>query len=89
MKYSRLFTAANAVSHEPVTIRVELIETEDFQGVSVESLEGEYPFASEFERACKHPGNPGKIMNFLPLTLPGARRLADALNEALEAVEGS
>ena len=87
VKYSKLFAVTGAISREPVTILVELIEANGFQGISIESLEGRYTSQDEFDKDFKNLRN-GKIRNFLPLTPPGARRLADALNEALEAYEG-
>ena len=86
VKYSKLFAVTGAISREPVTIRVELIEAKGFQGVSVESLEGEYSSIDDFDKASGI--NSGKIHNFIPMNLPDARRLAAALNEALQASEG-
>jgi len=84
VKYSSLFTVTGAITKEPVTICVELIEAEGFQGVCVESLEGRYASQDEFDKDFKNLRN-GKIRNFLPMKLPDARRLADTLNETLEA----
>ena len=89
VKYSKLLTVTGAISREPVTIHVELIEAEGFQGVSVESLEGEYNSASEFDKAYKNLGNPVKIRNFLPLTPHGARELMGTLSEALKTAHES
>jgi len=92
VKYSKFFTFTGAITLEPVTILVEYIEAEGFRGVSIESLEGEYPSAKEFDKASgvvleeKKVGE-DKIYNFLPMMLPDARQLVDALNEALAASE--
>lgn len=83
LKYSRLFAATGAVTREPVTIRVELIEASDVHLVSVETLEGEYSSPEDFDKASGI--NSGKIHNFIPLTMPSAKRLNDALTEALGA----
>lgn len=88
VKYSSLFTVTGAITKEPVTIRVELVEAEGFQGVCVESLEGEHGSQEAF-KAALNPGPGDRIYSFLPLTPPGARRLVDMLNEALAASEGS
>ena len=93
VKYSRIFTGTGAITVEPVTILVEYIEAEGFRGISVESLEGEYPSAKEFgkasDRLIEKSPNDDKIYNFLPLKLPDARQLMDSLSGALEASEVS
>jgi len=85
VKYSNLFTAINPINHEPVTILVERIEAEGFQAVHIESLEGEYPSTEDFER--ERDARNGKIYTFLPLMPSDARRLVEALTEALPASE--
>lgn len=89
VKYSKVFTVTGAITREPVTVLVEYIEAGGFQGVSIESLEGEYNSA-EFGKASNRvipemKESAGKIYNFLPLMLPDTRRLMEALNEALAA----
>jgi len=92
VKYSKSFTFTGAINPEPITILVECIEAEGFRGVSIESLEGEYPSAKEFNKASgiaikgKKVGE-DKIYNFLPMKLPDAHMLVDTLNEALAASE--
>lgn len=92
VKYSKFFTFTGAITREPVTILVEYIEADGFRGISIESLEGEYPSAKEFDKASgvaiegKKVGE-DKIYNFLPMMLPDAHMLVDALNEALVASE--
>uniref|UniRef100_A0A6M3M587 Uncharacterized protein n=1 Tax=viral metagenome TaxID=1070528 RepID=A0A6M3M587_9ZZZZ len=85
LRYSKLFTVTGAITLEPVTIRVECIKAEGFLGVSIESLEGEYSSPDDFDKASGIGED--KIHNFLPMKLPDARMLVDALNEALEASE--
>jgi len=88
VKYSKFFTATGAITLEPVTIHVEYVEAEGFRGIAIESLEGEYPSAKEFEKISSRvieelKESADKIYNFLPLMLPDARQLVDTLNEAL------
>jgi len=92
VKYSKIFTVTGAITREPVTILVEYVEAEGFQGVSIESLEGEYNSTKEFGKASNRvipemKESADKIYNFLPLMLPDTRRLVEALNEALAASE--
>ncbi len=83
VKYSKVFTVTGAITRELVTILVECIETEGFRGVSIESLEGEYPSTEEFKKGMNASAD--KIYNFLPLMLPDTHKLVEALNEALAA----
>lgn len=85
LKYSKFFTVTGAISREPVTIRVECIKAEGFLGISIESLEGEYSSLEDFDNASGIGED--KIHNFLPMKLPDAQMLVDALNEALAASE--
>jgi hypothetical protein len=87
VKYSNLFTAIDPINNGLVTILVEYVEAENFQGIAVRSLEGKYGSADEFMRANDHQGNPGKIWSLLPLRLSDTRLLVDALSEALRASE--
>jgi len=90
VKYSKIFTVTGAITGEPVTILVEYIEAEGFRGISIESLEGEYPSTEEFGedsgRVIKERSI-DKIYNFFPLMLPDTRKLVEALNGALQASE--
>jgi hypothetical protein len=85
VKYSNLFTAIDPINNGLVTILVEYVETENFQGIAVRSLEGEYGSVDEFIRANDHQENPDKIWSLLPLGLSDARLLVDALSGALRA----
>lgn len=90
VKYSKVFTVTGAISRELVTILVECIEAGVFRGISIESLEGEYPSMEEFRKASERviedmKGSADKIYNFIPLMLPDTRQLVDTLNEALAA----
>lgn len=92
VKYSKFFTITGAITLEPVTILVEGIKAEGFQAISIESLEGEYDSLEEFAEATKSIVNrrdigKDKIFNFMPLMLPDARQLVEALNEAIAASE--
>lgn len=91
VKYSKFITSIGALTFEPVTILVECIKAEGFQGISIESLEGEYDSTEEFSkhsnRVMEDMKTSDKIYNFLPLTLPDARQLVEMLNEALAASE--
>ena len=85
VKYSKFFTVTGAITLEPVTIRVECIKAEGFLGISIESLEGEYSSIDDFNNASGIGED--KIHNFLPMRLPDAHKLVDALKEALKASE--
>ena len=85
VKYSKFFTVTGAITLEPVTIRVECIKAEGFLGISIESLEGEYSSPDDFNKASGIGED--KIHNFLPMRLPDAHKLLDALKEALTASE--
>ena len=92
VKYSKIFTVTGAITGESVTILVEYIEAEGFRGISIESLEGDYPSPEEFgkdsNRVFKESTRSiDKIYNFFPLMLPDTRQLVEALNEALQASE--
>ena len=92
VKYSKLFTMTGAITLEPVTIRVECVEAEGFRGISIESIEGEYSSSKEFDKASgitleETKVGADKIYNFLPMMLPEAQRLMDALTEAIASVE--
>ena len=90
VKYSKIFTVTGAITGEPVTIFVEYIEAEGYRGISIESLEGEYPTTEEFSKDSNRVIEErciDKIYNFLPLMLPDTRKLVEALNEALQASE--
>lgn len=92
VKYSKSFTVTGAITLEPVTIVVEYVEAEGFRGISIESLEGEYSSTKEFEKASGHiieesKVGDDKIYNFLPLMLPDAEKLMEALTEAIAAGE--
>lgn len=92
VKYSKFLKAIGALTAEPVTILVECIKAEGFQGISIESLEGEYDSTEEFSKHSNRvmedaKTGDDKIYNFLPLTPPDARKLVEMLNEALAASE--
>lgn len=97
--YSKLFTATDAVNHEPFTILVETINPiggETF--VVIKTLEGKYETREEFQDAREYTikgwekgytRDKGEIslyssLSMLPL---GTRQLVDALNEALAVSE--
>ena len=90
VKYSKFFTVTGAITLEPVTILVELVEADGFRGVSIESLEGEYHSSKEFDKASgvvleETKVSENKMHNFLPMMLPDVHKLVDTLNEALAA----
>lgn len=94
VKYSKFFTVNGAITLEPVTIVVLCAEDEDSCVISIESLEGEYSSASakEFEKDSRRviedaTVGEDKIYNFLPLMLPDAVKLVEALTEAIAAGE--
>lgn len=90
VKYSKVFTFTGAITCEPVTILVERVDAEGFQGVSIESLEGEYLSQAEFNKATervvseeKEYDEDIKVYNFLPMKIHDTHTLVDTLNEAL------
>ena len=99
--HSKIFTATDAIKHEPFTILVESIDPiggETF--VVIEALEGEYKTREEFMDAREYvvqglekgyTRDKGQIMLYSSITimLPGTRQLVDALNGALQAAQGS
>ena len=99
LKYSKLFTVTDAITHEPVTVLVESIETlEGHKLVCIKTLEGEYGSARDFEASIEYTigrwergdistRKEVKMWTLLSFMLPGANRLVDALKEALEVSE--
>ncbi len=99
LRYSKLFTVTGAISHKPVTVLVESIETnEGHKLVSIKTLEGEYGSARDFEASIDYTigrwergdistRKEVKVWTFLSFVLPDASQLVDALNEALAASE--
>ena len=99
LRYSKLFTVTGAITHEPVTVLVESIETlEGDKLVYIRTLEGEYGSARDFEASLDYTigrwergdistRKEVKMWTLLSFMLPEAHRLVDALNEALAASE--
>lgn len=85
VKYSKFFTVIGAITNEPVTILVELVEAEGSKNVFIESVEGEYKSAKDFDEAYK--SGEEKIRNFIPMMVPDVQNLVNALTEALVASE--
>ena len=54
VKYSKTFVANNPIRHEDVTVLVEYVEAKDFQGVSVDSLDGKYYSTEDFNKEANH-----------------------------------
>ena len=89
-KFRKSFITPGALMSEPVTFLVEVIEANDFKGINIESLEGEFNSPEEFELAYKRYAvnvseGSDKIYNFMPMTLKTANTLRDTLNEAITA----
>ena len=99
VNYSKIFTATDAINHEPFTILVETINPiggETF--VVIKALEGKYETREEFQDAREYAikgwekgytRNKGEISLYSSLSIlpPGTRQLVDTLNEALAASE--
>ena len=87
VKYSKFFTVKGAMSLEPVTILVKHTEDEDSRIISIESLEGDYHSVNELKKAIRRIREDAKvddkIHNILPMKLPDARLLVEALTEAI------
>lgn len=99
LKYSKIFTVTDAISHEPVTVLVESIETREGRKlIYIKALEGEYGSARDFdasidytigrwERGDISTRKEVKMWTLLSFMPPEANRLVDTLNEALAASE--
>lgn len=97
LRYSKLFTVTDAITHEPVTVLVESIETlEGHKLVYIKTLEGKYGSARDFEESLDYTigrwergdistRKEVKMWTLLSFMLPEANRLVGALNEALAA----
>ena len=96
--YSKLFTATDAISHEPFTILVEAVNPIGGEiYVVVKALDGEYETREAFQNAREYYlhglekgySDKGEIALYRSITmrLPGSRQLVDALNEVLVASE--
>ena len=88
-KFRKSFITPGAFVSEPVTILVEALEANEFKGINIESLEGEYSSPEAFELAYKrHVASvevfSDKIYNFIPMTLKTAITLRDTLTKAIE-----
>lgn len=99
LRYSKLFTITDAITHEPVTVLVESIETlEGHKHVHIKTLEGEYGSARDFEASIDYTierwergdistRKEVKMWTLLSFMPPEANWLVGALNEALAASE--
>ena len=101
VKYSKIFTATDAINQESFTILVETINPiggETF--VVIKALEGKYETREEFQDAREYAikgwekgytRDKGDIKLYSSITImpPGTRQLVDALNEALAVSEES
>ena len=99
LRYSKLFTVTGATTHEPVTVLVESIETnEGHKFVAIKTLEGEYGSARDFEASIDYTigrwergdistRKEVKMWTLLSFMLPEASHLVNALNEAIAASE--
>jgi len=95
--YSKLIHGFDAVTGEPVTILVEAKSDPGLYDVAIQSLDGEYETLEEFERevnktiddAEKGQDTPEakRVWNFLAITLMTAKKLSEALDEALNALD--
>jgi len=99
VNYSKIFTATDAVHHEPFTILVETINPiggENF--VVLKALEGKYETREDFqdarayaikgwEKGYTHDKGGIRLCSSITMLPPGIRQLVDALNEALSASE--
>ena len=99
ISYSKIFTATDAINHEPLTILVEAIDPiggETF--VVVKALEGEYVTREEFEDAREYSlkgwergytldKGERKLYSSITLKIPGAEKLVHVLNEVLKTSE--
>ena len=99
LKYSKLFTVTDGITHEKLTVLVKSIEPLDKEPLLViMTLEGEYETREEFEDAREYTlkgwekgytRDEGEIKLYTSITMlmPEASQLADAINEALQTYE--
>jgi len=99
LRYSKLFSVTDAITHDPITVLVESTDTLDGQKfVNIKTLEGEYGSARDFEQSLDYTigrwergdistRKEVKLWALLSFMLPEASRLVDALNEAIVASE--
>ena len=92
VKYSKGFSIIGAITGDPVTLLVEYVKVDTFQGISIESLEGTYETAEDFQDAYKQAiastdVEDAKIYNFIPLELADAKRLSTVLMAAIATAE--
>ena len=95
--YSKLIHGFDAVTSNPVTILVEAKSDPGLYDIAIQSLDGEYETLEEFERevnktiddAEKGRDTPEakRVWNFLAITRVTAKRLLEALDEALNALD--
>jgi len=100
VKNTKLFTVTGGVTNEPITFLVETIKHLGEEAVVVlETLEGVYDSREEFEAALDYTvkgwekgyanKDEMKKWKLIYLKMPGAQKLAQVLNEVLEASEES
>ena len=100
VNYINIFTATDAINHEPFTVFLETINPiggEPF--IVIKILAGEYKTREEFQDAREYTikgwekgyTDKGEInlSSSLRILPPGTRKLVDALNEALAASKES
>ena len=96
--HSKLFTATDAINHEPFTMLIEVIDPIDGEPfVVIKALEGEYRTPEEFQDARKYSlqglkkgysdGRDRLLYRSISMMLPRSRLLVDALNDVLAAYE--
>ena len=93
--YSKIFTVTDAITSEPVTIFVEIIDPIGGETlVVIKTLEGEYGSREEFQDAREYTikgwergytldKGEIKLYSSITLILPDTRQLVDTLSEAL------
>jgi len=98
--HSKIFTATDAITHEPFTILVESINPKDGEPfVVIKALEGEYRTREAFqeereyslqglERGCSDKREI-KLYRSISMTRSNARQFFDSINEVLAASEES
>ena len=91
VKYTKLFTATDAIDLDPVTILVEYVSNgSGYRAVAIKTLGGEYDSPREFEEALDtalEEADGDVVWNFIPLHLDGVKQLIGALIGAVEAAE--
>jgi len=77
---TKLIQTRDSISRHPMTIRV----SPRTSGIDVTTIYGKHDSIEQFDEEWENEVAGTRLMNFVPLTLWGARELRDALTKVLE-----